>query len=274
MKKLYVLASTLMLAALVLSACGASATEAPAATQAPSTTGGLPDLGGREIRIAVENAYNPFNFIDETTGKGVGYDYDLFAEACKRLNCKPTFVQTSWDTIVAVMGGTGQAEFDIAADGITITPERAEKVDFSTPYIKLAQQLLVQADETRFSNAEELKTLGDFVVGAQPGTTNYDLAVELFGEDHVQSFDQYGLIVQALINGDVDATVMDNVAGEGYIGANPDKLKLVGDELTSEELGFVFPKGSDLLEPINLVLAEMEADGTLDAIYAKWFPTQ
>jgi polar amino acid transport system substrate-binding protein len=64
---------------------------------------------------------------------------------------------------------------------------------------------------------------------------------------------------------------MDNVAGEGYIGANPDKLKLVGDELTSEELGFVFPKGSDLLEPINLVLAEMKADGTLDTIYAKWF---
>jgi len=271
MKKLYVLASILMLASLVLSACGGTpATQAPAATEEPAATG-LPDLGGREILIAVENAYNPFNFIDETTGEGVGYDYDLFAEACKRLNCKATFEQTSWDTIVAVMGGTGEAEFDIAADGITITPERAEKVDFSTPYIKLAQQLLVKADETRFNNADELKALADYKVGAQPGTTNYDLAVELFGEDNIVAFDQYGLIVQALINGDIDATVMDNVAGEGYIGANPDKLKLVGDSLTSEELGFVFPKGSDLVEPINLALAEMEADGTLDTIYAKWF---
>ncbi|MEK6754247.1 MAG: transporter substrate-binding domain-containing protein, partial [Chloroflexota bacterium] len=131
MKKLFTLASLLVLASLVLAACGTPATEAPVAP-APST-GGLTDLGGREIRIAVENAYNPFNFIDEATGTGVGYDYDLFAEACKRLNCKPVFVQTSWDTIVAVMGGTGQAEFDIAADGITITAERAEKVDFSTP---------------------------------------------------------------------------------------------------------------------------------------------
>ena len=93
----------------------------------------------------------------------------------------------------------------------------------------------------------------------------------MFGEDHVVAFDQYGLIVQALINGDIDATVMDNVAGEGYIGANPEKLKLVGDPLTSEELGFVFPKGSDLLDPINQALAAMKADGTLDAIYAKWF---
>lgn len=272
MKKLYLITSLLVVAALTLAACGGST----ATTAAPTTvsTSGLPDLGGREIRIAVENAYNPFNFIDEATGKGVGYDYDVFAEACKRLNCSPTFVQTSWDSIVAVMGGTGQAEFDIAADGITITAERAQHVDFSTPYIQLAQQLLVRADEARFSSPDELMALDDFKVGAQPGTTNYDLAVELFEEDHIVSFDQYGLIVQALINGDIDATVMDNVAGEGYIGANPDKLKLVGDPLTSEELGFVFPKGSDLLSPINLVLSEMEADGTLDEIYAKWFLTQ
>lgn len=274
MKKLFTLASLLVLASLVLTACGGGATPTAVPVDLGSETGGLADLGGREILIAVENAYNPFNFIDETTGEGVGYDYDLFAEACKRLNCKPTFVQTSWDTIVAVMGGTGQAEFDIAADGITITAERAEKVDFSTPYIKLAQQLLVNADESRFTNTDELKALDDFKVGAQPGTTNYDLSVELFGEDKVVAFDQYGLIVQALINGDIDATVMDNVAGEGYIGANPNKLKIVGEELTSEELGFVFPKGSDLLEPINLVLAEMEADGTLDTIYAKWFLTE
>ena len=284
MKKLLTLASLLVLASLVLSACGGATTPAPAATEVPAmpeapaateapAADGLPDLGGREILIAVENAYNPFNFIDEATGEPVGYDYDLFNEACARLNCTPTFVQTSWDSIVAVMGGTGEAEFDIAADGITITAERAANVDFSTPYIKLAQQLLVQAGETRFANAEELNALGDFKVGAQPGTTNYDLAVELFGEDNVVAFDQYGLIVQALINGDIDGTVMDNVAGEGYIGANPDKLKLVGEELTSEELGFVFPKGSDLLEPVNLALADMEADGTLAEIYAKWFPS-
>jgi polar amino acid transport system substrate-binding protein len=275
MKKLLTLASLLVMVSLVLAACaGTPAATATPAEPAATSTSGLPDLGGREIVIAVENAYNPFNFIDEATGEAVGYDYDLFAEACKRLNCKATFVQTSWDTIVAVMGGTGEAEFDIAADGITITPERAQNVDFSTPYIKLSQQLLVKADEARFTNAEELKALGDIKVGAQPGTTNYDLAVELFGEDKIVAFDQYGLIVQALINGDIDATVMDNVAGEGYIGANPDKLKLVGESLTSEELGFVFPKGSDLLEPINAVLAEMEADGTLATIYAKWFLTE
>ncbi|MDX1379171.1 MAG: ABC transporter substrate-binding protein, partial [Anaerolineales bacterium] len=84
MKKLYVLASIVMLASLVLSACGGSAAPTDAPVDPGTSTDGLPDLGGREILIAVENAYNPFNFIDETTGEAVGYDYDLFADACER----------------------------------------------------------------------------------------------------------------------------------------------------------------------------------------------
>jgi polar amino acid transport system substrate-binding protein len=269
--KLKNLVGSLLTLSVALAACTPAAT--PTAAPTTGSTGGLPDLGGREIRVAVENAYNPFNYIDEATGKGVGYDYDLFAEACKRLNCKANLVTTSWDAILAVMGGTGQADtFDVAADGITITPERAEHVDFSTPYISLQQQLLVRADESRFTDADSLKALPDLKLGAQPGTTNYDLTAETFGEDRIVAFDQYGLIVQALLAGDIDAMLIDNVAGEGYIGANPDKLKLIGEPMSSEELGFAFPKGSDLLQPINAVLAEMKADGTLDQLYAKWFP--
>ena len=271
-----VMAVTLAIAACAPAAAPTSApaepTAAPEATEAPASN--LPDLGGRTLKIAVENAYNPFNFIDESTGQGVGYDYDFFNEACKRLNCKAEFVTTSWDAIVAVMGGTGEPEFDVAADGITITEERAQHIDFSTPFIQLKQMLLVRADESRFTDAESLKNVADFKVGAQPGTTNFDLAVEMFGEDKVVSYDQYGLIVQALINGDIDATMMDDVAGLGYIGANPEKLKMVGEPLTDEKLGFVFPKGSELLEPFNAVIADMEADGTLSKIYDKWFKTE
>jgi polar amino acid transport system substrate-binding protein len=258
---------------LMLAACQpAAGTEAP---QPGGSTGDLPDLGGRTIRIAVENAYTPFNFIDETTGEGIGYDYDLFNEACERLNCETEFVATSWDTIVAVMGGQAEADtFDVAADGITITPERDEHVDFSIPYIALSQQLLVRADEDRFSSVEELQALPELLLGAQPGTTNYDLTVESFGEDRVVAFDQYGIIVQALLAGDIDAMLIDNVAGEGYIGANEGKLKLIGEPLTSEELGFAFPEGSDLVDPINQVLEQMKADGTLDELYNKWFQTE
>ena len=262
-----------LVAAVALAACTPAA--ATPGAGGGLTESGLPDLGGREIRIAVENAYVPFNYIDTATGQPIGYDYDLFNEACRRLNCKPVFVETSWDAIVAVMSGQGAADtFDIAADGITITPERAQYVDFSTPFIRLAQVLLVRADETRFSNAEELAADPTLLVGAQPATTNYDLAVEYVGEERIVAYDSFGLFVQAIINGDVDAAFIDDVSGQGYVGANPGALKIVGGELSSEELGFVFPKGSELLDPVNQALAQMDEDGTLDTIYAKWFANE
>ncbi len=242
-------------------------------TPAPETSE-LPDLGGREIRIAVENAYNPFNFINEE-GEAVGYDYDLFAEICERLNCEPLFVETSWDAMVAIMAGEGNFDtFDIGADGITITEERAQNVDFSDPYIQLSQVLLVRIDEDRFATPEEFAANEEWLVGTQPGTTNYDTAVELVGEDRVVGYDQFGLAVQALINGDVDAVVMDDVAGLGYVGANPDDVKIIDEPMTSEELGFIFPQGSDLVEPVNQALAQMDEDGTLDMLFDKWFQTE
>ncbi|MGH2543194.1 MAG: substrate-binding periplasmic protein, partial [Ardenticatenaceae bacterium] len=253
----------------------AAPTEEAAGEEAGGEVGALPDLGGQEVRIAVENAYNPFNFIDADTGDAIGYDYDIFRDICERLNCEPVFVETSWDAMLAVMGGTADFDtFDIGADGITITEERAQQVDFSNPYIRLEQVMLVRADEERFASPEELAADEELLVGSQPGTTNYDKAVEIVGEDRVRAFDQFGTAVQALINGDVDTVIMDNVAGLGYIGANPEALKIVGEPLTSEELGFIFPKDSELRDAVNAALAQMDEDGTLDELFAKWFSTE
>lgn len=271
MKKTTILSLGLTLLLLLLVACGGAETPAEPAPETDDTTA-VEGLGGREVRIAVENAYNPFSFIDAETGEAIGYDYDIFNEICARANCTPIFVETSWDAMVAIMGGSGDFDtFDIGADGITITEERAQHVDFSDPYIQLTQVLLVRADESRFSTAEELVANEDLLAGSQPGTTNYDTAVELVGENRIVAYDQFGLAVQALIQGDVDAVIMDNVAGLGYVGANPESLKITGDALTSEELGFIFAKGSDLVPVVNDTLAEMRADGTLDALFEKWF---
>lgn len=234
------------------------------------------DLGGCTLRIAVENAYQPFNYIDPDSKKAVGYDYDVFAEICTRSNCKTEFIETSWDAMVAIMGGSGAMEtFDVAADGITITPERGEHVDFSIPYIRSEQMLLVRADESRFTNAKEFVDNAELKVGTQIGTTNYDAAAEMLGnEDRIVAFDQFGPAVQALMAGDVDAVMIDNVSGLGYVGANPDKVKLTGDAIKVEELGFVFGKGSPLKQVVDGALESMKSDGKLDEIYAKWFQSK
>jgi len=64
---------------------------------------------------------------------------------------------------------------------------------------------------------------------------------------------------------------MDETAGQGYVGVNADKLELVGPSLSSDELGFIYPKGSDLVEPINAALDSMKADGFLETLAQKYF---
>ena len=227
----------------------------------------LPDLEGRTITVAVENAYFPFNFINEETGEPEGWDYDTINELCNRLNCVPEYVETSWDgMIIAVSNG----EFDMAADGISITDERAEVVDYSMPYSRVDQLLLTQLEEDRFSAISEFQE-GEFVIGVQVATTNYDLAVDLVGEDRVIGYETFGVAVQALINGDVDGVVMDDSAGMGYVGVNADQVTAIDESLYADSLGFIYPKGSDLVEAIDAGLQSMMDDGTLEAINDKWF---
>ncbi len=64
---------------------------------------------------------------------------------------------------------------------------------------------------------------------------------------------------------------MDETAGQGYVGVNADAIKLTGDSLSSDQLGFIFPQGSDLVEAVNAALATMRADGSLDALAEKYF---
>ncbi len=273
MRWLLVLAALAMVAA----ACGGGTaattvaptetTAAPTETTAASGTGEVPDLGGQAITVAVENAYPPFNFIDEATGEPAGWDYDAVGAICERLNCVPEFVEAAWDgMIIAVSEG----QFDVAADGITITEERKEQVDFSDGYISVEQRLMTRIDEERFASVDSFTT-GDFLVGTQTGTTNYDVAVENFGLERVEAYEQFGFAVQALINGDVDAVIIDDTAGQGYIGENAEDIKLIEGSLSSDELGFIFPKGSELVAAFNAAMAALEADGTMADINTTWF---
>lgn len=226
------------------------------------------DLECREVTIAVENAYLPFNYISIQTGEPGGWDYDAWREICTRLHCIPVFVEVAWDGMIqAVASG----QYDVAADGITITPERQKIVDFSIGYIQIQQRLLVRKGESRFSNIEEFAENKTLIMGTQVNTTNYQTAIKFLPEERVKAFDQFPFAIQALINGDVDAVIIDEIVGMGYSGQNADKLELIGPSISSDELGFVFPKGSPLVEPVNKALQAMMADGTLAALNERYF---
>jgi polar amino acid transport system substrate-binding protein len=258
MKKLFPLFTLLAIASLLLAACGG----------AGGSTGGK-DLGGKTITVAVENAYPPFNSIDEATGQGVGWDYDTVTEICKRLNCKPEFKEAAWDGIFPAMQA---GEFDVLADGVTVTAERDQIVDFSTPYVQVGQVLLVRVDETR--GLDEFKSDANAKVGTQIGTTNEIVAKDTFPDKDIQSFEDFGAAVLALIAKDIDAVVIDNVSATGFMKANEGKLKAAAQITSDEQLAFVFPPNSELKAAFDSALQAMKADGTLDKLNKKWGLTQ
>lgn len=223
------------------------------------------------ITVALENAFMPFNGIDSAAGAAIGWDYDALREICARLNCAPVFVETPW---AGMLEAVSNGDFDMAADGITITPGRAEIVDYSAAYMAVVERLALRQDDQRFADLASF-IAGDGSIGAQAGTTNFAAAVELVGEARVQGFAEFGEAMDALIAGGVDAALVDEYAGQGYSGVHAAEVRLLPDQLSIGELGFVFPPGSDLIAPINRALESMRDDGALAAINARWFrPSQ
>ena len=213
----------------------------------------LPDLGGKSVVVVTENAYPPLQFIDPKTGEQIGWEYDAMNEIAKRLNFNVEFQNTSWDAMIQAVS---DGQYEIGMTGISIKEDRKDKVDFSDPYLRSEMFMLVRSDEDRFDDAVSFAAFEDGLVGAQPGTTPFYV---------------FGATVQALKTGDVDMVLTDGVAGKGYVEASDGGLKLVGGPLGADDFGFIFPKGSELVSPVNAAIAAMKADGTMDAINTKWF---
>jgi polar amino acid transport system substrate-binding protein len=233
----------------------------------------LPDLGGKAVVVTTENAYPPLQFVDPKTGDQIGWEYDAMNEIAKRLNFKVEYQNTSWDAMIQAVSDN---QYNIGMTGITIKDERKEKVDFSDPYMRSEQFMLVRGDESRFTDAKTFAALKDGLIGAQAGTTPFYTAVYsvLDGNEQnprIKLFETFGATVQALKAGDVDVVLTDGTAGKGYVDASEGKLKLIGGPLGTEDFGFIFPKGSDLVKPVNAAIAALKADGTLDALNKKWF---
>lgn len=233
----------------------------------------LPDLGGRDVIVVTENAYPPLQFVDPKTGDAIGWEYDAMNEIAKRLNFNVEIQNTSWDAMIQAVS---DGQYHVGMTGITIKEERKEKVDFSDAYMRSEMFMLVRGDEDRFTDAGSFASFEDGLVGAQPGTTPFYVAVYdmLDGNEQnprIKLFETFGATVQALKTGDVDVVLTDGTAGNGYVEASDGGLKMIGDPLGTEDFGFIFPKGSDLVEPINAAIAAMKADGTIDALNKKWF---
>ena len=283
MKKLLSLLLAASMCVVLLAACGSNgsadaskgaASSAPAASAAAS--GDKADGDAAEVKtiesgkliMATNAQFPPYEMVadgDGVNGTGFdGIDIEIAAAIAEKLGLELQVDDMDFD---AALTAVQQGKCDLVLAGLTYNEERAQLMTFSDSYAQGVQAIIVK-DGSDIATADDLANAG--MIGTQRGTTGYLYCTDDFGEDHVAAYDSGAAAVQALLNGQVDAVVIDKMPAETFAAEN-DGLKVLDTAYTTEDYCAAMNKDNEALtKEVNVVLAELKADGTLDQIVAKY----
>jgi polar amino acid transport system substrate-binding protein len=217
-----------------------------------------------QYKVASEIDYPPLEFRD-TAGNITGFDIDLMNAIGKVEGFQPVYQDMNFDGIIAAVEANS---VDIGLSAFTITKDRLQKVDFSTPYYRSGLSIAVAANNTTIKSIDDLKGQR---IAAQNGTTGYDRAKLVPGAT-VVPFDHVPEALMDVKNGHCVALINDLPVNLYYMNQSPNDYKLVGNTLDSEYYGIVVAKNRpQILNQLNDGLAKLKASGEFATIYQKWF---
>jgi putative glutamine transport system substrate-binding protein len=264
--------------AAVFTGCGnntATSGKADKADKVEKNSGVLAQIKTRDKLVAgVKYDQYLFGQKDTATGKVEGFDVDLMKALAKDLlgdENKLELKEASSKTRVDLLK---KGDIDIIAASMTITPERAKQMDFSNPYFKTGQILMVPANSP-IKDLKDIDQAGKIVVTAK-GSVVGEVMKEKAPKATVKEYENFAEALTALKNGKGDALMTFNSIIYGMILQSKDNgkdtFKMTGEQLTVEEVGFGINKGNeDFNKYVNDWLDKIKKDGTYDAIYKKWF---
>lgn len=242
----------LLLAALLLTACGSS-----------DTNGDNPVEASGVLRVGTEGVYSPFSYHDPATGQLTGYDVDVARAVGEKIGANVEFVETPWDSIFAALEAN---RFDVVANQVTITPERQAKYDLSEPYSVGEGVIVTRANDNSITSLDDLKGK----VAAQSTTSNWADVARKAGAQ-VEAVEGFAQAATLLNQGRVDLTINDSIAVYAYLAETGDtSIKIAAQTGEKSEQGFAARKNSGLLANLNKALDELKADGTLANISQKY----
>lgn len=220
-----------------------------------------------KIIVATDATWPPMEMVNEKK-EIVGYDIDLMKAVADKAGFTVIFKNTAWDGIFA---GLANGDYDAVISSVTITTDRLQTLDFSTPYINAGQVLIVRTSDKK---ASKLTDLIGKKVGAQIGTTGA-FEIEKVKGCNLKTYDEIGLAIEDLANGRLDGVVADTPIAANYALQNAKykgKLKIVGQPFTQEFYGIAVKKGNmTILSIINRGLKIVLSDRkTLDKLSKKW----
>ncbi len=264
--------------ALGLSACGGnnSAASSSAAGSVSGSASGSASNGDAafttvtpgKLTMSTNASFPPYEMVADD-GSFEGIDVEVAGAIAEKLGLELQVDDMGFD---AALQAAQTGKSDMVMAGVTITEERQAVMDFSNSYANGVQVVIVKEDSP-IQTVDDLANAN--MIGCQMGTTGYIYCSDTvenggFGEDHVTPYDDGAAAVQALMNGQVDAVVIDNMPAQSYVAANPG-LKILDGEFTNEDYAIGVAKGNTaLLDAINGALEELTADGTIQSIVDKY----
>ena len=288
MKKLLTLVLALALV-LSLAACGGTGNNTAdntANNTANNTTNNTADTTGDadtgdvsfttveegKLHMSTNAQFPPYEMTTDDGGFE-GIDVEIAGKIAEKLGLELVVDDMAFNAALTA-AQTGQSDMVMA--GVTVNEDRLEVMDFSDTYATGVQVVIVTEDSP-------IQTIDDLanaeMIGCQADTTGYIFCSYPpeeggYGEDHVTAYDNGALAVMALINGQVDAVVIDNAPAQEFVKAN-EGLKILDTEFAVEDYAIGFAKGNTALkDAVNAALKELIEDGTVQSIIDKYIPAE
>lgn len=279
MKKLLAVILSCLMVMGMLAACGSSA---PAETKAPETTAaaapettaaaaestetaGFTTIEAGKLIMSTNAAFPPYEMVADD-GSFEGIDVEVAGAIAAKLGLELVVDDMDFD---AALLAVQQGKSDIVMAGVSVTDERLMVMNFSDTYATGVQVVIVKegSDVT-------MDNLGDQMIGCQRGTTGYIYASGDYSEDHVTAYDNGASAVQALMNGQVDCVIIDSAPANEFVAANAGLTTLDGAWVEEEYAIGLNKDNTALLDAVNAALAELTADGTVQAIVDKYISAE
>ncbi len=217
-----------------------------------------------KLVMATNAAFPPYESVEGS--QIVGIDPEIAKLIADDLGKELVIEDMAFDSIIAAVQ-TGKA--DIAMAGMTVTEDRKQNINFSDPYTEAAQVIVVKSDSAVASPDDlEGKT-----IGVQIGTTGDIYAEDIEGAT-IERYSKYFEAVNALIQGKIDAVIVDREPGKVFVGENAE-LKMIDEEFTVEEYAIgVAKENTELLDQINASLKKLKESGKIDEIINKYITAE
>ena len=262
----------------VFASCGSSTTapatpasgtpsEEKSATPASGTPSGEKSTTPAKpvLKMGTNAYFRPYEFYEGT--EIVGIDAEIAAAIAEKLGMELEIVDMDFNSILSAVNA-GQVDFGMA--GMTVREDRLLEVDFTQSYAN-GKQVVIVKEDSAITNVDDLFADGaTYKAGVQLGTTGDSYCTGDLGDDRVIQYSNANEAVLALIGGSVDCVVIDNEPAKALVAAN-EGLKILETSYADEDYAICVAKeNTNMLEALNKAIDELTADGTIDAIVAKY----